>query len=233
MNNRNTFANIGVIISLTISIVAICLAVPRTAQTTFDYQGVIVGSLSILVTALIGWQIYNIININATIKTSSDKVFENIRAEYKKLEIYFEAKNNTSICYGLSAQNRKADALYTYLSTMNLYSQIEYYKDVQDGINNILFNTSVAIMSYKIDNNNDKASFDDLKKQLRSNPPRFTNPQHNEAVQDIIDLMSRKENNLDKVKSDDIVFGIKFGRKLNIEEHLIEFAFPDKKKYNI
>lgn len=31
---------------------------------TFDYQGVIVGVLSLLVTALIGWQIFNVVEVS-------------------------------------------------------------------------------------------------------------------------------------------------------------------------
>lgn len=46
------------------SIIAICIAAYRTPDLGFDYQGVIVGILALLVTALITWQIYSLVDIN-------------------------------------------------------------------------------------------------------------------------------------------------------------------------
>lgn len=44
-------------IAVVISIVSICVAYPHKAELGFDYQGVLVGVLSLLVTTLIGWNI--------------------------------------------------------------------------------------------------------------------------------------------------------------------------------
>lgn len=41
-------------VAVLISLVAICVACPHKAELGFDYQGVIVGVLSLLVTILIG-----------------------------------------------------------------------------------------------------------------------------------------------------------------------------------
>lgn len=38
--------------------IAVCVAAWRSPELSFDYQGVVVGVLSLLVTVLIGWQIY-------------------------------------------------------------------------------------------------------------------------------------------------------------------------------
>lgn len=43
--------------------VAIAVAAPRTQDLSFDYYGVIVGILSLLVTAVVGWNIYTIIDL--------------------------------------------------------------------------------------------------------------------------------------------------------------------------
>ena len=42
------------IVAMTIAIIATCIAAYRTPELGFDYQGVIVGILSLLVTVLIG-----------------------------------------------------------------------------------------------------------------------------------------------------------------------------------
>ena len=51
------------IVAMTIAIIATCIAAYRTPELGFDYQGVIVGILSLLVTVLIGWNIYTFIDI--------------------------------------------------------------------------------------------------------------------------------------------------------------------------
>lgn len=50
-------------IAIAISIIALCISCPHKAELGFDYQGVLVGVLSLLVTILIGWNIYTIIDI--------------------------------------------------------------------------------------------------------------------------------------------------------------------------
>lgn len=44
-------------IAILISVVSICVACPRNQELGFDYQGVLVGVLSLLVTVLVGWKI--------------------------------------------------------------------------------------------------------------------------------------------------------------------------------
>lgn len=56
------------LISLVLSVVATCVAIWRSPDLRFDYQGVLVGVLSLLVTMLIGWQIYNALYLKEQIK---------------------------------------------------------------------------------------------------------------------------------------------------------------------
>ena len=50
------------IISIAVSIIALCCALPSNTY-SFDYMGILVGILAILVTVLIAWQIYTFIDI--------------------------------------------------------------------------------------------------------------------------------------------------------------------------
>lgn len=61
-----------------ISIITICLALPRT-EMSIDYLGLITGILGVLVTVLIGWNIYMIIDF---------------RQERENLKQYFEEQRN-------------------------------------------------------------------------------------------------------------------------------------------
>lgn len=69
-------------ISLLASVTAICRTCPRT-ELDFDYMGLIVGILALLVTMLIGWQIYNALSLEQKIS--------NIKKEYDGLKDRSEA----------------------------------------------------------------------------------------------------------------------------------------------
>ena len=64
------------IAAITISIIATTIATYRTPELGFDYQGVIVGILSLLTTTLIGWQIYNVIYIDSKIDKSLKRAID-------------------------------------------------------------------------------------------------------------------------------------------------------------
>lgn len=54
------------ITALILSIISICISAWRSPELSFDYQGVIVGVLSLLVTVILGWNIYTVIDIKNT-----------------------------------------------------------------------------------------------------------------------------------------------------------------------
>lgn len=60
------------IISFAFCLFALVRCLP-TVDVRFDYLGVIIGILSLLVTTLIGWQIYTIINIDRLVAKAIDK----------------------------------------------------------------------------------------------------------------------------------------------------------------
>ena len=67
------------IISLLLSIIAIVLSVMRCEPIILDWIGIFVGILSLLVTVLIGWNIYNVIDVKKTIEKQN--------AEIRKMEM--------------------------------------------------------------------------------------------------------------------------------------------------
>lgn len=64
---------IASVISLVLSVWAICRCYYRTSNLEFDYLGVIVGVLAILVTCLVAWNIYTLIDLNAKVKSIQDE----------------------------------------------------------------------------------------------------------------------------------------------------------------
>lgn len=81
------------IVAITLSITATCIAAYRPPELEFDYQGVIVGVLSLLVTMLIGWNIFSIIDIR--------KIRDELLTT-KVNSIFNAEKNNAITCHAVS-----------------------------------------------------------------------------------------------------------------------------------
>lgn len=62
-------------LAILFSIVALCVAIPRASTLAVDYLGLLVGILALLVTVLIGWNIYTVIDA------------KNIREEQNNLQV--------------------------------------------------------------------------------------------------------------------------------------------------
>lgn len=76
------------VITLTFSIIAISVCCPRNVEFSdlgFDYIGVIVGIISLLVAVLIGWNIYTVVDFNKKTEIIEEKA-EVIKVEYQKLK---------------------------------------------------------------------------------------------------------------------------------------------------
>lgn len=80
------------IIAITLSIVSICKTYPTQNQ-GLDYWGLILGVLALLITILVGWQIFSIINFQSAqkeiqdAKTSFQKAEEEIRNSHNEIEV--------------------------------------------------------------------------------------------------------------------------------------------------
>ncbi len=95
------------IISLLISVLAIILVCTKADNLRLDWNAII-GILSILVTALIGWQIWNVISFEDRIK----------RAELRSEEIVKEA-SETAFRRALFMVNLTSSSVYMQLGTLN------------------------------------------------------------------------------------------------------------------
>lgn len=199
--NWNIFAYIGVGLSLVMSIIAICLASPRTIQTSFDYQGVIVGTLSILVTILIGWQIYNIINIQSSLDKFAHKMskINAIEEGYKKMDIYNDAQTYQSSGHILYLQKRLSETLQASLKALNLYSQIETYKDSSECITICIDNCLDVLQELiipKPDYKNEIYILNETIENLNLNPICFNSTEANKYFQQLRDLIIDRQKNI-------------------------------------
>lgn len=101
-----------------VNIVAVCVNFPRYKNLGFDYLGIIVGVLSILVTVLIGWQIFINISmekkINLKLRDVSRSLRNEINDSVSKMSIESEDKRRASIVMSLYQSSSSAYNLQKY-----------------------------------------------------------------------------------------------------------------------
>lgn len=78
--------NIGLLYSIILTTICICNIFPRSENLNFDYSGVIVAILSILITILIGWNIWNVIDMKTEINNAKKQIEEYHSSTQKKQE---------------------------------------------------------------------------------------------------------------------------------------------------
>lgn len=122
------------IVALVVAVVALCRTCPRTVSLSFDYLGVIIGVLSVLVTVLIGWNIYSILDIESFKSQINDKIKEAQKEPnakvYKSLAVIYNSlaksyKINVLRQYGIKKIKMDDYEVYCYLQ-YSLYS-IKYF----------------------------------------------------------------------------------------------------------
>lgn len=107
-------------IALLLGVFSTCRLYYRTVDLGFDYMGVIVGSLAILVTFLVGWNIYSAIDAKEKIKFYQDEIdgLKTLQEEQMKA---FEKKSykiqgdlyNTTVSLAEKINTPRALSLYT------------------------------------------------------------------------------------------------------------------------
>ena len=79
------FCWVLIVMGLLINVFGFCVIageLPSPAKLDFDYNGVIVGVLSLLVTVLIGWNVYSLIDLKTHIVQSRRLKSELIKLKY-------------------------------------------------------------------------------------------------------------------------------------------------------
>ena len=79
------FSSIASLSAIIISIIALCSISPREGRLEFDYIGVVIGILSLLVAVLIGWQIWKTIEIDKKIQAKIELEKDKFRQEVEKI----------------------------------------------------------------------------------------------------------------------------------------------------
>lgn len=101
-----------------VNTVALCVNFPSKENLSFDYMGVIVGILSILVTILLGWQIFINISMERKVDEKLKEVSKELKAEIKEtgdiVKSEIENKKHASIALSLYQSSCSAYILKKY-----------------------------------------------------------------------------------------------------------------------
>lgn len=108
------------IIAVIISILSLCAAFYRTPTLGIDYQGIIVGILSLLITILIGWQIYNVIYLKNELRKEVLNLSKQT-IEQTKIELLNSQLNTL---YGLQEGAIRSGDINYILSTIDVIMDI-------------------------------------------------------------------------------------------------------------
>lgn len=180
MKNRikSYWSNCLSIAAIICSVVAICVSLPSAPELGIDYIGVIVGILSLLVTMLIGWQIWNVIaidkKIDGKVKQTSDSLTESINVTKKEMIEYIEKANEksqteimTSLLFiqgdNFLFKSQFENALLRYLDVISDIIEKPYIENYSDEINACILKAREAMRS--VNNNELKRVLKEEKKE--------------------------------------------------------------------
>ena len=175
---KSYWTNCLSIAAIICSVVAICVSLPSAPELGIDYIGVIVGILSLLVTMLIGWQIWNVIaidkKIDGKVKQTSDSLTESINVTKKEMIEYIEKANEksqteimTSLLFiqgdNFLFKSQFENALLRYLDVISDIIEKPYIENYSDAINACILKAREAMRS--VNNNELKRVLKEEKKE--------------------------------------------------------------------
>lgn len=93
------------LVACVLGFAAICIAIPRMGGVDLDYMGVIVGILSLLVTVLMAWNIYTVIDSSGKIKRIEEFVGKESKRIKEENDLMREEVNSIKLLWTKSMQN--------------------------------------------------------------------------------------------------------------------------------
>lgn len=178
-------------VAIIVSIVAVCVSNPRTTNLGFDYQGVIVGILSLLVTVLVGWQIYSVMDFNRKIKEIERKshIIQKIHENSERINLINKSETEQCISliyYHLLGFSKHIPLEYEYIS--HAIEAIIYSSMLK---NYDLCNTTIDVILSSITEPEKIVVGDDYKKRLLVSMNNIQSPEKINRFEELLDFILR------------------------------------------
>lgn len=120
------FSIINVIACIS-NLIILAFLFPRSQELEFDYAGIIVSILSILVTILVGWQIYTVLKIEKDVEKEFVQLYRQLSDEIKNKT---ECIKNSTLLVSLSQlgktlynNNNKQEAISTFFNALYFWNE--------------------------------------------------------------------------------------------------------------
>lgn len=133
------------LIAIVLSIVAVCVTYPRRADSGLDYIGIIVGILGALVAILVGWQLYNALNLKELVNQTETAKADAIEAKNQAEQMLRDTQDSTT---QLSSKLTSITDEVTHLSNCNR-SNIEQISTITKGITDLQYIVKNSMELYK------------------------------------------------------------------------------------
>jgi len=178
-NKKDIFPIILGIINFALLIPLLCMHFPRIIDSNlgFDYMGIIVGILSLLVTVLIGWNIYTIIDYQKEIsKTKKELNFikQDINTLVNKTiqertELFASIQKDFALIslknYSTGCNKSFLSSIFTYtIKSVICYSYLKDYKQADDLITALI--NAIPKETYNSIDNKDKIKIKEITKDI-------------------------------------------------------------------
>lgn len=178
-NKKGIFPIILGIINFALLIPLLCMHFPRIIDSNlgFDYMGIIVGVLTILVTVLIGWNIYTIIDYQKEI-SKTKKELNSIKQDINTLanktiqertELFASIQKDFALIslrnYLMRADKSFLSSIFTYtIKSVICYSYLKDYKQADDLIASLI--NAIPKETYNSIDNKDKLNIKEITKDI-------------------------------------------------------------------
>ena len=189
-------SGIAIILSV-VSVIAIFIKAPRTPGLPFDYLGILVTILSTLVMLLLGWQIYNALELEKQFEEYKDEVNENLKNEKEKLlsKINSDIEKNANKATGVSLlslgliQFNDIQKFRTLVDALSYFNKFPCNDDEADKTQICIDTLNELADKYK---NKAKINFslsNNDKRSYRKIVEEFLNDKNEEVINNICDFI--------------------------------------------
>lgn len=145
------------IVSCSMSLIALYIAIPQIPKNTYDYNGALVTILSVLVTVLLGWNIYTIIDIHKIRKEFDDfrnQTIQKIDVINNDLSNKVERsliESHRSMALMNNELENNYFLLFHYMNMLIHQSSIGLYDDCNRTIAQIITIGQIQVAQHRID----------------------------------------------------------------------------------
>lgn len=151
------------IVFTTISnIVCLCRIFPTSLQFDFDYIGFIIGVLSLLVTILIGWQIYAVINIDKKIakhiKDAKKRTTQDIKYNRNIFTLVCLAQT-AKVLHHLDRYEESIPLMFNAISSIEISTAKQLKEEAYDFCINKLVEICPTVTKFKVPSEEEKDFF--------------------------------------------------------------------------